>query len=81
MFKFLERIVHQRELQNIPYDKKIRILKSSIENILKNNTGLHIPTFQRVNVVLEYILNRRLVGYYFENRKLIPALCAELNCM
>lgn len=81
MFKFFERIVHQRELQNIPYDKKIRILKSSIENILKNNTGLHIPTFQRVNVVLEYILNRRLVGYYFENRKLIPALCAELNCM
>lgn len=81
MFKFVERILHQRELQNIPRDKKIRILKNSIENTLKNSTGLHIPLFQRVNNVMDYILNRRLVGYYFENRKLIPALCAELNCL
>lgn len=81
MFKFIERAFSQRKMNSMPYDKKVRIVRTCVENILKSNKGLNIPIFQRVDSVMEFIFQRRLVDYYLQNRKMIPVLCMELNCL
>lgn len=81
MFKFFKRAFGYGTMKSVPFEKKVRVLRYCIENILKNYSHHEIPVFQRVNSVMEHICNRRLVGFYFENRRLIPALCAELKCL
>ena len=81
MFKFVERAFRQRKMNSMPYDKKVRIVRTCVENTLKSNKGINIPVFQRVNSVMEFIFQRRLVDYYLQNRKMIPVLCMELNCL
>ena len=81
MFKFVERVFMQRKMNSMPYEKKVRIVRTCVENTLKSNNGINIPIFQRVDSVMEFIFQRRLIDYYLQNRKMIPVLCMELNCL
>ncbi len=81
MFKFIERALRKRELQRIPFQKKIRVLQDCIDKILNSVSGVNIPAFQRSEIVMNYIQSKRLVNYYFENRSKIPVLCEQLQCL
>ncbi len=81
MFKFFERVLHQKKLKNIPAPKKLRVIKNCVENVIQDSNNINIPAFQRVNLVVDYIQVNRLCDFYFENRRLIPVLCQELKCL
>ncbi len=81
MFKFMERALRQRQLNKIPFGKKIRVLQDCIDKVLNSVSGVNIPAFQRSKVVMNYIQSKRLVDYYFENRSQIPVLCEQLQCL
>lgn len=81
MFKFIERAMREHRLKSTPYSVKLNAVSKSVENIIRENPDALMPIITRIGIVMNYILNKRLVNYYFANRGLIPSLCADLKCL
>lgn len=81
MFKFIERAMREHRLKSTPYNVKLNAVSKSVENIIREKPDELMPIITRIGIVMNYILNKKLVNYYFANRKLIPALCADLKCL
>ncbi len=81
MFRFIERAMREHKIKNTPYRIKINSISKVVESVIRENPNELIPIITRIGIVMNYILNNRLVNYYFANRKLIPALCADLKCL
>lgn len=81
MFKFIERVIMERRLKNIPYSTKVNAISKIVENEIRRKPNELMPTITRIGIVMNYIFEKRLVNYYFQNRKYIPMLCTELKCL
>lgn len=81
MFRFIERVMREHKIKNTPYRIKINSISKVVENVIRENPNELMPIITRIGIVMNYILNNRLVNYYFSNRNLIPALCADLKCL
>ena len=81
MFELMKKVFFKKDVKNVPFEKKIRILVTIIDKILTDCQSISIPKFQRVQSVISYIISNRLVNYYFTNRSKLPHLCERLNCI
>lgn len=81
MFKMIERAMQEHRLKSTPYNVKVNIVSKSVENVIREKPDALMPIITRIGIVMNYILNKKLVNYYFLNRKLIPTLCADLKCL
>lgn len=81
MFKFIERAMKEHRLKSVPYNVKVNAVSKAVENVIREKPDALMPMITRIGIVMNYILNKRLVNYYFANKKLIPSLCADLKCL
>ena len=81
MFKMIERAMREHKIKNTPFSVKVNAVSKVVENVIREKPDELMPIITRIGIVMNYILNKRLVNYYFANRKLIPSLCADLNCL
>lgn len=81
MFKFFERAIRAKKLANTPRQVKINAITKIVTNIIRQKPNELMPVISRIGIVMDYIQQKRLVDFYFLNRKLLPALCADLNCL
>lgn len=81
MFKFIERAMKEHKIKNTPYSVKVNAVSKVVENVIREKPNALMPIITRIGIVMNYILNKRLVNYYFANRRLIPSLCADLKCL
>ncbi len=81
MFKFIERAILQQKLRNTPYDIKVNAITKIVERVIRTNPKALMPIITRIGIVMNYIFEKRLVNYYFLNKRQIPLLCEDLNCL
>ncbi len=81
MFKFFERAIRAKKLANTPRPVKINAITNIVANIIRQKPNELMPVISRIGVVMNYIQQKNLVDFYFMNRKLLPSLCADLNCL